>query len=95
LTIDAVPIIGDFCMGDTVGELRTLMVPSTNWKPLLCGQDFLANTNFYYRPSYENENVYFVQVWTDGESEDSKVCAIKFEQIFDLDATIKEALGLN
>ena len=95
LTIDAVPIIGDFCMGDTVGELRTLMVPSTNWKPLLCGQDFLANTNFYYRPSYENENVYFVQVWTDGESEDSKVCAIKFEQIFDLDPTIKEALGLN
>jgi hypothetical protein len=94
MTIDDVPIIGDFCMGDTIGELRTIMVPSTKWKLLLCGQSFLANTNFYYRPSYENENVYFVQIWTDGESEDSKVCAIRFEEIIDPDDEIKKALGL-
>jgi hypothetical protein len=94
MTIDEVPIIGDFCMGDTIGELRTIMVPSTEWKLLLCGQNFLANTNFYYRPSYENENVYFVQIWTDSESEDSKVCAIRFEEIIDPDDEIKEALGL-
>lgn len=94
MTIDGIPLIGDFCMGDTIGELRAIMVPSTKWKPLLCGQDFLANTNFYYRPSCENEDVYFVNVWTDGESEDSKVCAIRFEAVYDLDPAAAEALGL-
>ncbi len=94
MTIDPLPIIGDFHMGDPIAQLRAIMVPSTEWKPLLCGQDFLANTNFYYRPSCENEDVYFVQVWTDGESENSKVCAIRFEYALDLDSAAKEALGL-
>jgi hypothetical protein len=39
MTVDTVPIVGDFRMGDTIGALRTIMVPSTEWKPLLCGQD--------------------------------------------------------
>ncbi|MPM72808.1 hypothetical protein SDC9_119784 [bioreactor metagenome] len=79
MTIDDIPIIGDFSMGGPISELRLIMVPSTEWCPLLCGQDFLAHTSFYYRPSYENENVYYVQVWTDGEGENSKVCGIRFE----------------
>ena len=94
MTIDNIPVIGDFCMGDSIGELKTIMIPSTEWKPLLFGQDFLANTNFYYRPSYENENVYFVEVWTDGEGEDSKVCGIRFEEIIYPDDETKEVLGL-
>ena len=93
-TIDPLPLIGDFCMGDTIGELRTIMVPSTEWKALRFGQSSLANTNFYYRPSYENKDVYYVSIWTDGEGEDSKVCSIEFEYIVSPDAEVEKALGI-
>ena len=95
MAIDEVPLTGDFSMGDTIGELRTIMVPSTEWSPLLCGQDFLAHTSFYYRPSYENTDVYYVKVWTDSEGENSKVCGIRFEECFEFDNTTKTALGLH
>jgi len=94
ISIDRMPIIGDFGMGDSIGKLKSIMVPSTQWTPLLFGQDFLAHTSFYYRPSYENENVYFVQIWTDGEGKNSKVCAIHFDQAYDLDSKTKKVLGL-
>jgi len=94
MTIDRLPIIGDFRMGDSIGKLKNIMIPSTQWTPLLFGQDFLARTSFYYRPSYENENVYFVQIWTDGEGMNSKVCSIHFDQAYDLDSKTKKALGL-
>lgn len=94
MTIDDVPVIGNFSMGDIIGKLRTIRAPSTEWSPLLFGQGFLARTSFYYRPSYENTDFYYVQVWTDGEGEDSKVCGIKFEQRFELDNEIKIALGI-
>lgn len=93
-SIDPIPVIGDFRMGDSIGKLKKIMVPSTEWSPLLFGQSFLAQTSFYYRPSYENETVYLVHIWTNGEGMDSKVCAIHFEQAFDLDSKTKKALGL-
>ncbi len=95
MAIDPTPVIGDFSMGDAISELRKLMVSSGEWSPLLYGQDIIASTSFYYRPSDENGHVYQVIVMADGETLDSRVCGIRLEQmdVADLEAKSKKALG--